>query len=807
MKKFFKILFVVIVVILAILISIPFIFKNKIIEKTKQEINNNLNAKVEFGDFSLSIFRSFPDLNFKINNFIIAGLNEFKDDTLLALNTLSTDIDLLSIFGDEIKIKAIILDQPRILAKVLKGGKANWDIIIESEEEAEADKVISEPTEFKLCLKKFLINNAEIIYDDKELDVYTRLSNFNFSLKGDLTQDFTTLYTTSIAEAFTVVYEGIKYINKAKLEVIIDLDADLVNSKYSFKENVIRLNELEFGFDGFVSMPEEDIDMNITFKTTKTDFKTLLSLIPAIYMKDFEDVKTSGKLALNGFAKGTYNDSILPAFDFTLLVENAMFKYPDLPGSAENINIDLNIRNSDGYEDNTIIDLKRFHIEFADAPFDAKMLIKTPVSDPQIDCYVKGKIDLAGMHNIVPLEDTELDGMITADVQFNGRLSSIENEQYEDFHATGQVALADFTYKSEDLPQGMTIKQASLLFTPQFLELISFDSKIGRSDVFLKGKIENFLAYTFRDELLKGSFNLSSGLFDVNEFLTEEEATAGDVGVEEDVELSVYEVPANIDFTLNSNFKKIIYDKIEIDNVNGNIEIRNSKVDLKNVKMNLLQGSMVMDGTYDTEDITKPSVDFDMKISDFDISETFKAFNTVQKLAPVAENCDGKFSCDMKFNSILNEQMEPELNTINSSGILKTKNIVITNSDVFNKIADALKMVQFKNINFNDIEIFFTIKDGKITLEPFETKFDNLKAMIGGTQGIDQSLNYIMNFEIPRSEFGGKANDVLNNLVSETVNKGVDIELGEIVNVNVLIGGTVPEPVIKLNLQEQAKDI
>ncbi len=194
-------------------------------------------------------------------------------------------------------------------------------------------------------------------------------------------------------------------------------------------------------------------------------------------------------------------------------------------------------------------------------------------------------------------------------------------------------------------------------------------------------------------------------------------------------------------------------------------------------------------------------------ISDFDISETFNAFNTVQKLAPVAENCDGKFSCDIKFNSILNEQMEPELNTINSSGILKTKNIVITNSNIFNKIADALKMTRFKNFNFNDIEIFFTIKDGKITLEPFETKFDNLKAMIGGSQGIDQSLDYIMNFEIPRSEFGGKANDVLNNLVSQAVNKGVGVELGEIVNVDVLVGGTVSEPVIKLNLQEQAKDI
>ena len=94
-------------------------------------------------------------------------------------------------------------------------------------------------------------------------------------------------------------------------------------------------------FSGMVAMPGDDIETDIQFGTDKTSFKTLLSLIPAMYTKDYQDLKTSGDFSLKGSAKGTYSDadSTLPDITLALSVSNGLISYPDLPEQINNINV------------------------------------------------------------------------------------------------------------------------------------------------------------------------------------------------------------------------------------------------------------------------------------------------------------------------------------------------------------------------------------------------------------------------------------------------------------------------------------
>src|SRR6202007_1224782 len=100
---------------------------------------------------------------------------------------------------------------------------------------------------------------------------------------------------------------------------------DMPNMKFTFKENEINLNDLGLGIDGFVAMPGNDINMDMKFLCKQTEFKSLLSMVPGVYTKDFADVQTKGKLSLNGFAKGTYNDKTMPGFGAHLEIADAMF--------------------------------------------------------------------------------------------------------------------------------------------------------------------------------------------------------------------------------------------------------------------------------------------------------------------------------------------------------------------------------------------------------------------------------------------------------------------------------------------------
>ena len=147
---------------------------------------------------------------------------------------------------------------------------------------------------------------------------------------------------------------------KTNVKYKADIEADLKNEIYKLSKNELKLNELAINFDGSISLVEDDINLVLTFNAPKTDFKNILSLIPAIYAKEFQTIATTGNLTLEGHVKGIYNENSLPAFTLSLSVDNGMFKYPDLPKAVTDIDIKTRISNRGGNADNTIIDISRF---------------------------------------------------------------------------------------------------------------------------------------------------------------------------------------------------------------------------------------------------------------------------------------------------------------------------------------------------------------------------------------------------------------------------------------------------------------
>jgi hypothetical protein len=125
---------------------------------------------------------------------------------------------------------------------------------------------------------------------------------------------------------------GVGYLTKTKTRFKADLDMNMPNMKFTFKENELNLNDLGLSFDGFVAMPKEDIDMDLKFAAKQTEFKSILSLIPTVYTKDFASVQTQGKLTLAGKANGTMHTSpdgksdTYPSFDINLGIANAIFQ-------------------------------------------------------------------------------------------------------------------------------------------------------------------------------------------------------------------------------------------------------------------------------------------------------------------------------------------------------------------------------------------------------------------------------------------------------------------------------------------------
>jgi hypothetical protein len=260
------------------------------------------------------------------------------------------------------------------------------------------------------------------------------------------------------------------------------------------------------------------------------------------------------------------------------------------------------------------------------------------------------------------------------------------------------------------------------------------------------------------------------------------------------------EIPGNINFSLNSNFKQLIYDDIELSNVNGVIYIRDKAVLLNKLKMDVLDGKVGLSGKYDTKIPSGPVANMEIEISGIDIQKAYNAFGMMKKLAPIAQRTQGTFSTSLKLSTLLDNEMMPVYNSMNGGGKLNTSTIIIENVNTLNKLADILQMPDLKRMKTSPIDLTYEFSDGQLRVKPFDIKYEDISAKISGTTGFDQTIDYDMKLTVPRSKFGGQANAVLDNLISEANKMGTNFSVGETIDINVNIGGTITNPQIKTGL-------
>ncbi|MBE0639229.1 MAG: hypothetical protein IH598_11980 [Bacteroidales bacterium] len=798
MKKLFKILGIVIVLILALMVVVPYFFRDQIVAKVKEEINKNVNAQVDFSGFSLSLFRNFPDFNFRLSGLSVINNEPFAGDTLAFIPKLSLTIDLMSVFkGEEYVIKKVDLDQPVFNFLVTGEGIANWDITIPSEE-AEVPATEESPG-LVIQLRQVTIRDARLVYDDKSLVTLVQIDGLDHTLSGDFTMDFTTLQTHTLIDEITVYYDHVKYLHRIDAELTAPVEADLKNYIFTFKDGDLRLNQFFLLFEGTFTMYDNgDYGIVFTYSTRKTDFKNFLSLVPAMYMTDFKNIKTAGTAVLNGNVKGVYSDVSYPGFELNILVNNGRFQYPDLPKSVDEINLDTKINFPGGADfDALTVDVSNLSLFMGGNKFALSMFLSNPVSDMYMKGEVDGVINLSEVKDFYPLEEgDELKGKMTAKLLFDGRMSAIENERYQDFKLLGSMLLESFAYKTGMVKEEVEIANAQMNFSPEYIDLVNFDIKIGKNDLSASGKVENFLPYAFADGILTGNLQLSSNYLNVTDILVESEEP--ETTVTDTAALSVIEIPGNIDFTLQSTFKTVIYNQIDLKNVEGNLLVKNQALLLDKLNMEVLDGTIGMSGKYDTKDPEKPRAEFDMNLNGIDIQKSYSTFGTIEKFAPIAAKTSGKFSAALSVKTLLDNQLMPIYSSMNGGGNLSTSDIIIENVNSVNKIADLLKMPDLKRLSLNPVRLSFEFIDGKAHVKPFDIKYQDINANVLGWVSFDQSIDFDMVLAIPRAKFGGAANAVLDNLLSEANKLGTNFSVGDKIDVRAKISGTTSDPNVKL---------
>lgn len=815
LKRLLKWTGILILLLLILAIVLPYIFKDEIIQFIENEAEKSLRAELELGEVDLSFISTFPDFVLETKNTSLVGVEEFAGVTLFGTKSMEVALDLNSVlFGDSYEIKSIQLVEPEINVLVTKDGIANYDIYITDSTAGPEATEEEEPAPFQLALKQYGLENARIVYSDSTMAFDLILDSLNHTGNGDFTMDELILETITNSSSVTMGYDGVAYLDKVKADIDCNIKMNLSTMRFEFQDNNARLNELELGFNGWFEMTEDYYDMDIKFASKDSKFRSLLSMVPGVYSPDFGAMKTDGVIGFSGKLFDKYSEESMPGFELDLAVENAYFQYPDLPGKVSNINVLANINRVAGPDlDNLVVSVTNAHAEYADNFVDANLLLSRPMSDPNIKLNLGSYLDLGGLSSVIPMEEGETyAGIIESDLHFKGVMSSIVEERYDDFEASGKAVMKGINYTSASLPYDVNIATAEMQFDPQNITLESFESKIGESDIAATGTMDNYLKYAFNEEDLHGKFIVTSNYLNLDELM--DVGTADGVPAEpspeedpEEAPMEVIPLPENVNFNMETTVNEVLYDSLSIKQVAGNVNLTHSVATLENLRMELLGGTLSLTGTYNTIDPVQPKVAMGLDIDHFDIRETAKYFNTVERLAPIANKCTGFFSSKMNFNSQLDQYWMPVYSTIFGDGNLLTKKVFIEGFEPLNKLAKAVKVDRLSKQTIQDVKCFFKIIDGKIHVEPFDVKLGKIATSVAGSTSFEQDLDYVLAMDIPRSEMGAQANAFVDGLLSQASANGVDMDLGDMIPINVKITGKVTDPKITTDLKEQGKNI
>jgi hypothetical protein len=796
-------------VLIILLIALPLIFQKKIFNAIIEEANLSLRADVSIEDYDLTLISTFPNMILELKEVKITGRDEFAGVDLIDAGTIEAKLNLRSVFSDEIKIERIALKDANINVMITKDGLANYDIAIPDSVQVEQ----TEPTKFALNLKSYSIENTNINYEDKAGNMSMVITQMNHSGSGDLTQDVVDFETKTTIEAMTFIMDGIPYLVGTHTDAVFNvlMENTEKGTRFTLKENELKLNDFATSYNGWVEMTDDYMDFDLNLDASKSTFASFLSLMPSVYRTGYESMITKGSFEMNGYLKGKMTETDMPGFLFELLVSDASFSYPDLPSGFRNIFIDVTAKREAGPNlDNTSVDVKKINIDFLENTIRADFFLTSLMSDPNIKSNVLAKVNLGTLDQVMPMLPGEsYKGKLDADMHFNGRMSAIEQERYEDFEARGFLKLMGFEYNSPDFTKPILVHEMDMEFSPKFLAVNKADLEIGESDMKLNGRVDNYMAYMFRDELLQGDFNLDSKYMNLDELMgVSVESSPAEVA-DSNASDDDYSLPANLDVNLRANIGKLDYDGMTFTNLTGGVGLKESVASLNNVQMNAFGGAMGMDGTYDTRNAKEPKVDFKYRMTEVDVRELTKQFLTIEKLMPIAKHVDGRLSTNFTLNSALTSNLDLILESLSGGGDFSMKLLKIGDFEPLNKLSNELRMPELSSQTLRDVAASFFIKDGKINVKPFNLKMDKIKVdKIQGWTSLTQNINYTMTMLVPKEMIPG---DIIKRIeqglgqlggVAQKLNLGT---LPAFIPVDVKIGGTVKSPEITTDFEQSIK--
>ncbi len=759
-------------------VLIPILFRDQIVERLRQELNEQLDATVSFADVDVSLLSTFPTLTAEVVDLSVVGKGDFEGTRLIAAESVGAGLDIVAlIFDREVVVESVSIERPEVRIVILEDGRANYDIVrTEPSPAEESDE------ELALELKRYDISDGSITYE--ELGVYVEVRGLEHEGRAKLAGSIHTLASETTVDALTVRLGGVPYLKKAKASVSTDGVLDTGGESLILRTIGVMVNQLALEGSGNVAWGGDGTDLDLQLASKKgLPIKALISAIPNAYAADFAGLKGTGTFSVSGAIKGQLGpeDDDIPSFSAKINVRDGAFKYPDLPLGVSDLHVDANVEHPGGNLDKLRANVPRYSVAAGKSHARGRLTLTRPLSGPHLELELDGRFDAAEISKAYPLPDFEnLAGLVVAVVDLASKGERIEK-------LTGNITVTDLRFDQVG-SSPVHIRKGRVELTPLATKLHEVDAQVGQSDLQVNGVVSPLTVILVGDAPVTASAWLKSRRLRVEDFLAADEQA-------EDQEALMF--PENLDANLAFDIDKMTYGDVVLDNFKGNGRLKNRKLTLNGVRADALGGSMKLDGSIATPVKGPPTFDITYGVDRARFKDAFESLHTMQAFVPIARFLDGRFSADLSASGTLDETLSPRLESIDASGLAAAlQSTLKSDFPPLATLNQALPSVP-KPLDLDGVRARFEIEDGTMKLNPTTIRARGITMEVSGKHGLDQEMKYQLASDVPIDQLPPK-------LAQQARALRVDLSKAKTVGVRANLTGSIKQPRVSLEVDTKA---
>jgi len=540
---------------------------------------------------------------------------------------------------------------------------------------------------------------------------------------------------------FTKLPQPIRQIN-------FTVHADCPDNNYrhiSASVDDIDVNVLNNFVKGFVRLKNADnfpVDANLDATFHMSDIKQF-------YPLDSTDL--SGDLAIHVKSNGNYQPAkkIFPKTEATLKIQNGSVQTKYYPAPITKIAVDATLKNKQGTLSDLQVELQPVSFEFEGKSF----MVKAGLEDfdnLHYDIISKGEIDLGKIYKVFSQKGWDVQGTINTDLSLHGNQGDAAAGRYSRLQNSGTLKVNKILVVSYLYPLPFYIDKGVLRFDQDRIDFDQFRTIYGKSSVVLSGSVSNLFNYMSGGGSLKGDLHLQSDYLLLDELMAYHADTvstrpdslaAGSSGV--------IMVPKDLDLKFTTDIKRVDYNTLHIDSVNGEVLLKNGQVKMNQTRFKLAGASTVMDGGYRTLSPARALFNYHVKMKDFDVQRMYKEVELFRQIAPSAAKAQGIVAVDYNLEGKLNGDMYPIMPSLKGGGVVSVKNVKVKGLRFFSSVSKETGKDSLNDPDLHKINFKTSISNNVVTLEKTKIKVAGFRLRLQGQTDFDGRIKFDCRVGLP----------------------------------------------------------